>query len=404
MKFWAPTANYPAGANPWSGQPTKVNPNYTYVTPGIAVAAQEFNYELNFLSQLTAAGVSVPGATFTSKIPSSKAWSGAAWSQKSYEWLICQSGTSGFTGTDTCNVFKSQGDEGGADFSSVDSGGGISLAGFIDSATFDGTHYFCSAIKSDHSLNIYRCSPLGAWSLVFSDSSFTYSGSFLTLFNNQINCLATSTTTLISTASGFGGGGSGQWSGLIGGTSGGSSVARVLSGETSGRILFFPDVVSPASYMYTNDPSSTWVTASAAFLSHTNEIATGLCWSQADSCFVLTSYSSTTSRSYTYQSPEGLTWTLVNTLATFPIIGGVAATLSGVLSAFTIEGGATSRLLYSLDGGVTWYLAGYKVNSSGLAIGSELNPRVVGGPNGFAAWSTLSVRFSARSGIAIPLT
>jgi hypothetical protein len=68
--FWANTANYPAGGNSWSATPTKVNPNYTYVTPGVPVSAQEINFLLNGIAleaaQSTAVGPANWGAIVSS--------------------------------------------------------------------------------------------------------------------------------------------------------------------------------------------------------------------------------------------------------------------------------------------------------------------------------------------------
>jgi hypothetical protein len=41
---YANTGNYPAGANPWSGQPTRVLPGTAYLTPNTKVPAQNLNY------------------------------------------------------------------------------------------------------------------------------------------------------------------------------------------------------------------------------------------------------------------------------------------------------------------------------------------------------------------------
>lgn len=40
---WAPDANYPAGAAPWSGQPTKVDPVDDKFTPGVSLPATYLN-------------------------------------------------------------------------------------------------------------------------------------------------------------------------------------------------------------------------------------------------------------------------------------------------------------------------------------------------------------------------
>src|SRR5579859_5504107 len=46
---WATLANYPAGGNPWNGNPTKTAPAFPYFTPGTGASALEVNYELNQL-------------------------------------------------------------------------------------------------------------------------------------------------------------------------------------------------------------------------------------------------------------------------------------------------------------------------------------------------------------------
>lgn len=46
---WASTTNYPAGSDDWSGQPLKVAPAGTYITPDVPFAAENENYLLNQL-------------------------------------------------------------------------------------------------------------------------------------------------------------------------------------------------------------------------------------------------------------------------------------------------------------------------------------------------------------------
>lgn len=46
---WA-TGNYPAGANPWNGQPKRVAPVNAYYEPAIQAVAQHDNYVIGALA------------------------------------------------------------------------------------------------------------------------------------------------------------------------------------------------------------------------------------------------------------------------------------------------------------------------------------------------------------------
>ena len=65
---FADATNYPAGANPWNGQPIKVKPTQAYFVPGTGAAATEANYELNLVTNaIKSAMVSAAIANFSAK-------------------------------------------------------------------------------------------------------------------------------------------------------------------------------------------------------------------------------------------------------------------------------------------------------------------------------------------------
>ena len=72
--LWTNTGNYPAGSNPWNGQPLAVAPVGTYLTPGVKLPAENENYILGEIqadiAQLYANGpVSVASLTAFRALP-----------------------------------------------------------------------------------------------------------------------------------------------------------------------------------------------------------------------------------------------------------------------------------------------------------------------------------------------
>src|SRR5579862_6047467 len=62
---WTSTGNYPAGPNPWNGNPLALAPAATYMTPGIKPPAEEMNYILG-----TIAADLLELATYQQHVPS----------------------------------------------------------------------------------------------------------------------------------------------------------------------------------------------------------------------------------------------------------------------------------------------------------------------------------------------
>lgn len=396
MKLWASTANYPSGSNPWNGQPTKVAPGYTFVTPGVPVAAQEFNFELNGAYLAAAAGVSVPGASWGPSVNptgpigvTTEVLSAAVWSDLSHSWYVAGSDSRTLSGGAFSQVYSATEDGAGTEVSSsrIFVGSTIELV----SCQFDGTSVFVAYIDAtSHALTILRSISGGAWGTVFTDGTRSWLSATLLLFGGtKITCIGGTTLGPISTSSTDGGA---TWGGFLGG---GAENAKVFTAQNSTTIVAFPSTSGSATYLRTTDPSVGWALLSGTAISGA---ATGFTWSPADQQFVLTTW--TGSQTLVYTSPDGIFWTQVGTLGQF--LYKVTATASGCLMAVRLSG-FVANVVYSIDAGATWYWTGYKLPQNTSPDFSDDWGTATAG-NRLVVWSRAAMRFSAGAGVATPLT
>lgn len=102
---FAQTVNYPSGSQPWSNTPTKVNPNYTYFTPGQAPSAQELNYLFNSYSAGLMTAQNIAAQNFTMPITASSLpnapqnVTAIGWCPLSGVWLLGGINSAGTQGT-----------------------------------------------------------------------------------------------------------------------------------------------------------------------------------------------------------------------------------------------------------------------------------------------------------------
>jgi hypothetical protein len=245
-------------------------------------------------------------------------------------------------------------------------------------------------------LSVHGCVGGAAWgSAIFTDGTFTLAGNVTaTQFNGAYYAIGGDATSHLvffgSNAPTIG------WSD-VGGISQ-ACTGGVVTAQNSSVILAFPITASPTSYAYATDPINVSPLAkSASFLAASGETPRGLAWSAADQLFVLVTYASD-SKMRTYQSVDGIAWSLVSTVSLVATPNGLAATASGCL---VTEGtGAKSSLIYSVDAGASWHLA-----APTLAAGSSLTPGKVAASNvGFLALTNGAMRFSHGAGLSPALT
>lgn len=86
---WARTENYPAGGDPWSGNPTKATPVADYVTPDTLLPAEHFNYLLTLSARdgIQAAQATALGSKWAGTAPSSGAIVDIVWAWPIANWL-----------------------------------------------------------------------------------------------------------------------------------------------------------------------------------------------------------------------------------------------------------------------------------------------------------------------------
>lgn len=404
---FATETNYPAGPNPWNGQPLRLAPPSDYFTPNTGAAPEEINYELgticDYLGNANAWNSVAPGQAGLDWRPFSPvsttpytAFMAGWWDPSNFQWLIAAGNSSG---TGTCDVFMSKG-LGDADYgTAVSNGAGITVGGRITDVFYDGTQFWAALIKSsDSSLCLYYCSPGGAWTLAdnFLAGTATITDAKFDQRGSTWYVVVSSSTALIGTVYYVFGGGT-TWTGpslAVNGTGAGTCVAN--NGTTS---VAFAVATSPANYgtAGTLDGGTAWTQHSASFMNHTNEEPIGVVWSSADNLFILvTVYGTTPSAMATYTSPDGLTWTLVSTLTSSFTPDCLAVTGYGCLAATTHDFGGGNCVMYSVDAGATWHRSGCFLTHTSVT----LQPcRVYASPVGFWAMNCGTSRFSRLYGL-----
>lgn len=397
--------NYPAGINPWSGQALRVQPPSPYWTPNTAVAAEELNYEIGDICDylglekpFTTVGISVPGVGWRAQFNLSGVGyvcSGGAWDATNEQWLICGSVSSGLG---ACDVFGSVG-AGDTDYTtSVSDGSGVSVGGIAMSACNDGT-YFYMAVKehSDLSAQIYRCTSGAAWgSAVFSDTTFPYNDLKLLVHGGNVFLFGATTSAtdhvVISYESG------GTWTRGVAGFAC-TAPLGVLVADSGTQIVCFGVTTNPSLYIQSSSPTTLWTGEPATFLAATNEYPAGLAWSPADGAFVLISYAGDL-KMRTYQSTDGINWTLIGSITPGVAPAGLAATNDGCLAATLQAASGQHQLIYSCDGGSKWHKAPPRLTAvTALTANGIFSSGVQ-----FFAFGTGGGRFSHCAGFTPSLT
>ena len=390
--------NYPAGPNPYNGQPLRVNPNYRYFTPGAAFApsAEEMNYIFAGFTDAAAAGAISAGASWSVATPlvgSMTNFTGGQFDPIKKQWLLA------FTTAGGDDVVTSAG-FGDADYGSSSSVSGASSTGFrITDCLFDGTHYF-AACAAGGNLNIARCSPGGAWSVVFTDSTQLWADAQIRIVGASIVVYAISTTVMSAFYSAVGGGAGGSWTSVLMASQAGANIFSASNGNLT---VVFPDVTAPLTYVTSSAVGVYSGHLSSGFLTHGTETPKGLAYSPADGVFVLNTVSGVDLKVYTYNSVDGVTWSQVGAFSSSSgWARGLGATAAGCLVALWGDPATSGdRVIYSTDAGATWHPTSVLLANPGSTI---TQPKVIASSTGFWAMNNAGSRFSENSGLSPALT
>lgn len=389
---WANTPNYPAGGNPWNGQPTKVAPAYTYFTPNVPPAAQEMNYILNqrdailtgvALGQWSAAvanwnppSADIGGMTLQNT-PTS-AW----WDAFSGQWMVPCIVSGG-----TAQVLMCSAD--GKVWRSINGGIPSAPARFPFAVATNGSTGDICLFRSDGTTSSITRWAGGAGVPVDTVQPFLagIDQGVMTFWNGGF---------IFVGASGLG---SAPWTGAAGASPNGVGVwnnttVSLPAGWSSGTQIVLEwltaqnattlvvaqcgDVVGTAAsrlMVQTTASPGVWSDVTPSFLGGTAKEIRGLAYSSNDGLWGVLAIDN--SNAYLYTSPDLATWTLVQTFT-----GYTAAGVAAIGSAWAVVvyngnlGTAGNRILYSINvasagAQSTWQFGAYEEDFGGS--GSSLN-------------------------------
>lgn len=406
--------NFPGGGHPWSGQPLRSAPAAPYFTPGTAIAAEEANSVLGTFADfmrtafyLAAASpalnwgeLQVGGVAFATYA----AITGASWDDVRKRWLVFAGDAAG---TGAGNAMSTAGFGDVTDWASLDNGGGLGGQPLTD-VTFDGTNYIGIAVQtSDQTIHCYTTAPGRAvnWGApVFTSNAAAYVSGRLYQFGPNIYALFVSDDPRLEIRTSVTHGAS--WtSSLVSLTVGGDDVLVADNGTFM--------VVMPKNSLlgYYTGSDGAWAMQANPFGGKVMQglvFAGGVFVAVCSDSFINVSSGGDGGNTYVYQSPDGVTWTLVKTLGSLSLWSVAAASAAGVIAAITYDQGAgdgTGAVFgaFSLDLGVTWYRSQFTLPHE---AGTALHPSFLrASPTGFFAGNYTTGRFSTNYGLpAAPLT
>lgn len=429
---WATEANYPAGPNPWNGQPTKVQPSGDLWTPNTKAAAEERNWLDNQLTtglqQIVNWTAQDPAMNWAPEGLVAGTGPGAsAWDPVNNVWLISSWSTSAWP-TPSVAVWAGNSQDAFAQQTAVPwsaSGApGWSQLGLGGAPLFIGaTAFRVSCLCPDPTNGWHMAVDDGAGDVGFlfvSSTSGTWtqtrnlgpshSAPEMLMFNGKVIyaiAAPTSANAGISYTSNQGG----SWTDVGYGTL--TCNTRWLLKSNGSMVLAIPSVQNAGSY-YTSTNGTAWTlqtSLSSAVGLHDQPVgldwgadASGPCWFLA----VNKALTSTPTTVAIYRSSDGITWTALGvipnvTSGSFSVTD--LAAIGNLLVLPRIDGiNSVNQIAFSTDGGNTFQFAPVVLApnaSPDPTHGSALytKPRVTQNGNQFMMWNSAVQRWSNRSGV-----
>jgi hypothetical protein len=393
---WATTPTYPAGANSWSGKPTKIPPSVTYMTPEQpqGLSAQNLNWQFNSFASI--AGAVAVGqwmtavANWNEPVPNIGAPSlpavtpvTACWDAFGQQWIVA--GGAGAIAQAILNF-------------SYDGKTWVPIAGAIPTPTTRPIGFAVATNPTTGDLPLFRSDGFTCSVTLWSGGVGTPTDTvqpflagcdqgILSYFNGGWQFVGTSDLIRQPNWTGFAATSAnavGTWTNATtslplawqSGTS--NSLLQLISAQSPTTLAVAMCGLTPGtstSRLMAMTTASGWSDMTPALPGPSGQQYRGLCFAPNDQLWGLLTQDPS-GNSYLYTSPDLSTWTLVQTLTGF-WAGGVAAIGSVwallVYNAAAAEGG--NRVLYSgnvasLGAACTWNFAGYTEDVTGQ--GAEL--------------------------------
>jgi hypothetical protein len=417
---WAVEASYPAGSNPWSGQPTKVQPVGDYFTPNTKPPAQFVNYELNAItSQLNALGAQSAsqgnnwGPEFATSGFAATPQEAGGWDPLLNKYIL---GTVTVAGTPLVQVWTTYGMDQAATVAwtqigtnTLTTNGYLYLAVSADPTTA-GNYWFAGTDNSGatnnnlvvwlyngtswaskltfpagtgHTLYGVAMTTLGAYVIVACASS---NNSLFECSNNSGSTWTASFTTDALPAGS-------TW--ILKRAGAGASTPHVLAAPVASG---FYDV-----WRTTDGVTFSNLSNLSTLLSSGNTIV-GLDWG-ADvlgPCW-LAAIQSGSGQPFWARSSDGITWTIqTGGVSTNMVVTDMAACGSLFICQLADASAAgPSGQIFSVDGGITWFFsqANFTSNDTSGTTPGYIPSKIVSSQIGFMALNSLWVRFSTLHGL-----
>lgn len=412
--LWATAETlYPAGANPWNGQPVNVAPAGDIFTPNTRPPAENFNYILNRVSADEDAQrnwtVSGPALNWGIKyaITSAGEPTAAAFAQKTPgaigpAWLIATR-----VNSNTSRVFLGNGLDGAGSWTQL---GGDFITAHSNRFVADilpdnvgGRHLaiVLEPVGTPAAPTMYKLNAGGtAWA---STATFTlgYTSARMITFNSTyILALCDS-----AGASPVGGGSTSPdgvtWTGAFSDGTAGAFAEWYLAASPNSCLALPSISQATESGFWKTTNGTTWAHVAPASFPVTGTAA-GMCYAQTDNGGAYIVGTQVGSTIHFWKSgDEGVTWLAQGSLTTvFGVLVGLAAFGSLIIATCedTASSGAT-QMLFSIDGGSTWYYSmATSVNAAPATVYYTPN-RVRVGDSNLVNFNTEDLRFSEAAGL-----
>lgn len=366
VPVWAPNVNYPAGANPWSGTPTKTThpaAGTVGITPRQGVAAQVFNRVVNdayTVDQSTRDSLTalynyvgqIPALNWTLG-PTLTPGTSLAYNENARVWMAVGAAGAAARSTDFGASWTSvtlPGPESGTSVDISNAGTMVILNANVAATT--------PLYESSNGTTWNSRTPFAAYTsvrvpnVVFSETSAVWVATLLGTLNPVVWTSADRVTwTQRTTPAGFTG------------TAAASNTSSLAIHKASGRMVWAYNIAATGTTHYaTSDDGVTWTY-------RTSIVVAGFFFSavvcdQSTGRFFLQITNGTSTRLYR-SDDSGVTFSLVATLGFS--LSTVAAQGSLVMSSVFTAG--ANQPIYSLDSGATWRFAGVEGISNVFAGG-----------------------------------
>jgi len=427
---WALETDYPAGPNPWNGQPCKVTPVGDIFTPQTPFVPEFMNWKLNELS----AGVqAVQAASYQPALQNwyaeqaitpfagtSESLMAACWMPKSNVWAIAIQGSTG----PQLSFFASYGLDGNTQ------------ATWLSLGTISANPPTNVSIREDATTAgdlwvAYSASTSGGEIItnLWNGSSWGHGGTTYIVSTGPLP-----SANLVGTLHAFNGNvvvGIGSLSANGGGfypnpNTGATSPSYSITGVTTGTIKFadnagyggpndllvaVPTGTEGVDVYWTSPDGVSWTqqTLGAPIVPSTSTIF-GICWSMdaVGPCFLLGVFHNSSGDCDLWRSADGINWTEQMIATPGKIKYGTDLKAIGpavYLATLDVASAGASFAAFSPDGGITFYLS-QAVLTSNIATGNPYyTPRLIAAsPCGFLTYNSLWFRFSHLSGVTgLPL-